>query len=222
MAICFIIIFWILYCTMWLSPHMTKLLPFTLCIPGQSCRLWCKLQGWAFYNSKSSIPNGSASPFGRSWLYTSRHRETVKRLKTVEHLEPVEHLKSVNYHKTVKIAVAHPRAIPLQPCTPALAFSTVATLESPIQPSLQRPEAWSIASFEGRLFALYEERHTLSFSNPFLLGFDADVACSGQVLGRTLVLSMIRAINQQCQYANALPRPRRHTPLHAPKAWDLW
>ena len=24
-------------------------------------RFWCKLQGWAFYNSKSSIPNGSAS-----------------------------------------------------------------------------------------------------------------------------------------------------------------
>ena len=89
--------------------------------------------------------------------------------------------------------------MPLQPCTPALAFSTVATLESPIQPSLQRPEAWSIASFEGRLFALYEERHTLSIPNPFFPGFDADLACSGQDLSRTLVLSINRAINQQCQ-----------------------
>ena len=115
--------------------------------------------------------------------------------------------------------------MPLQPCTPALAFSTVATLESPIQPSLQRPEAWSIASFEGRLFALYEERHTLSFSNPFLLGFDADIACSGQVLGRTLVLSIICMIDQQYQWANALPRtnwPSRQTPLRTSIVSRSW
>ena len=59
-------------------PHMTKLLPFTLCIPGQSCRLWCKLQDWAFYNSKSSIPNGSASPFGEAG-----HIPRDENLKTV-------------------------------------------------------------------------------------------------------------------------------------------
>ena len=101
-------------------------------------------------------------------------------------IEIVKPIATVNYHKTVKITVAHPRAMPLQPCTPALASSTVATLESPIQLSLQ---AWSIASFEGRPFVLYEERHTLTIPNLFFPGFDADLACSGHILGRTLVLS---------------------------------
>ena len=60
--------------------------------------------------------------------------------------------------------------MPIQPYTLPLAFSTVATLESSIQPSLRWPEAWSIASFEDRLFALYEERYTLSILNPSSLG----------------------------------------------------
>ena len=43
------------------------LLPLTLSIPptGQPVVLCVRSLGWRFYNSKSSIPNGSASPFGR-------------------------------------------------------------------------------------------------------------------------------------------------------------
>ncbi len=69
--------------------HVTSLLPFTL----------------PFYNSKSSIPNGSASPFGRgSWSHTSRPSSTCtsKLPITWEHLETVEHLKVVEHLETVK------------------------------------------------------------------------------------------------------------------------
>ena len=34
---------------------------------------------------------------------------------------------------------------------------------------------------KGRLFELYEGRHTLSILNPFFLGFDTDVAFGAQV-----------------------------------------
>ena len=111
-----------------------------------------------------------------------------------KHHKTVEHIQTAEYLKTVKIATNV-----LQPFTFALASSTFATLDPPIQPSLQRPEAWSIPSCDGRLFALYEERHTLSICNPFFPRLDIDLACSGYILGKTLVLSMIRAINQQCQ-----------------------
>ena len=49
------------------------------------------------------------------------------------------------------------------------------------------------------LIKLYEKCYTPSgFPYLFRLGFNADIACSGQVLSRTLVLSMICTINQEC------------------------
>ena len=72
-------------------PYVTKLLPFTLCISGQSCRLWYKLPSWAFYNSKSSRPNKSANPFKRGGLYTLRQVLPSIPSQSIEHFVILEH-----------------------------------------------------------------------------------------------------------------------------------
>ena len=45
------------------------ILPFTLSIPFDHPSSLIILLGWSFYNSKSSISNGSASPFGRRIIH---------------------------------------------------------------------------------------------------------------------------------------------------------
>ena len=53
----------------------------------------------------------------------------------------------------------------------------------------------------------YEKRQTLSIPNPFFPRPDTDIACSGQALGRTLVSSMLYAINSDANKAMPYPNP---------------
>ena len=72
--------------------------------------------GWPFYNSKSSKPNGSASPFGRSWSHT---------FKTVEYVKIAEPLQ--NEHQALVPDNALPWAMQtLRPPAPTSASSKVA------------------------------------------------------------------------------------------------
>ena len=126
------------------------------------CSCWYRLLGWPFYNSKSSIPNGSASPFGRSWSYASgpldRYADRERQVHQihwarmyVETAVPLQDELQALIHNN-----EHLRAMPLQPWAPTSA-SAARDLKDNVR--------WGPA------------RHTLSIPKPFFLGFDADVAC---------------------------------------------
>ena len=82
-------------------------------------KLWCKLQGWAFYNSKSSIPNGSASPFGRSGSHTSRPPSTLSSSSTLGPLKiPSPSSKTTPSSTLESLSTSRPlrRTRPSRPC----------------------------------------------------------------------------------------------------------
>ncbi len=58
-----------------------------------------------FYNSKISIPNGSASSFGEddfSSGETGQSLDTVQYLEAVKHLETIKYLETIEHLKTAK------------------------------------------------------------------------------------------------------------------------
>ncbi len=93
--------------------------------PTRSTSSYCvDYYGWPFYNSKSSIPNGSASPSGKSWS-KSQNRQIVWnhcQAPWDEHLATVKHIET-NGQQALITDDAHPRAIQIfQPQKPLLMF----------------------------------------------------------------------------------------------------
>ena len=69
-------------------------------------------------------------------------------------------------------------------------------LRSSIDPSGHTSEE---QHWESRLLELYEERHTLSIPNLFLLGFSADVASYGRGPVQCRALSFMISLPRTCQ-----------------------
>ena len=193
---------------------------------GQHRSYWYRLLGWPFYNSKSSIPNGSASPFGRSWSYTSwplsstlrrtPHNRQAHRDRYADRDRQVHPNRSVRWHCGLccKCQVRWGPRVPWnrgvrQNRKVRQDYQALwACLANQARPASRGPRAhqghrnrrvrqiergpiciqttkWPLSlrsglyrggqrlerqHWEGQLFELYEECHTLSISNSFLLG----------------------------------------------------
>lgn len=161
-------------------------------------------QGWAFHNSKSSIPNRSTSPFGGSQSHTSRPAplstllifqfvwddwSSRARRANWDHRAPWDcrtlHNRQIprdRYNR--RIVRAWAPGSHTQRCGSSsnanvwttYPISAFSKVATPMLFSTRRPEVSETASVSGRLIGLYEEHHTLSIPIPYFLSFDADVA----------------------------------------------